>query len=250
MNPLIVIPARMASTRLPGKMMADIGGKPMIQRVYERCAAARVAPVLVACDSPEIKALIESLGGQAVLTDPDLPSGSDRVWAGVELYDPKRTFDVIINVQGDLPFLEPLLLACVMRPLANSAVDIATVATRITDPNEKDSPHVVKIALCGESHQDVRRALYFSRAPIPFDAQEFYHHIGIYAYRRKKLGRFVNLKPSFLEKCERLEQLRALEEGMRIDVSLVQTYPLSVDCAQDLDKARERLRLSFLTKGD
>ena len=243
MNPLIVIPARMASTRLPGKMMADIGGKPMIQHVYERCAQARVAPVLVACDSIEIKSLIESLGGAAVLTDPDLPSGSDRVWVGVELYDPKRTFDVIVNVQGDLPFLEPLLLAAVMRPLANNAVDIATVATRITDSQEKDSPHVVKIALCGESNQDVRRALYFSRAPIPCGGEEFYHHIGIYAYRRKKLGRFVNLPPSPLEKCERLEQLRALEEGMRIDVCLVDTYPLSVDCAQDLDKARGRLGL-------
>ncbi|MCE2950887.1 MAG: 3-deoxy-manno-octulosonate cytidylyltransferase [Alphaproteobacteria bacterium] len=242
MNPLIVIPARMGSTRLPGKMMADIAGKPMIQHVYERCAQANVAPVLVACDTQEIKDLIESVGGKAILTDPELPSGSDRVCAAVKAFDPHEAYDVVVNVQGDQPTLEAILLAAVLRPLTNADVHIATVATPIVDMTEKESPHVVKIALGGVPGAPIRRALYFSRACIPSGEGEFFHHMGIYAYRRKALNRFVKLPATNLEGRERLEQLRALEDGMRIDVCLVEHInPLSVDYEGDLAEARRRL---------
>lgn len=241
MNPLIVIPARLASTRLPGKMLALMGGKPMIQHVYERCAQARVAPVLVVCDSEEIAQVIRGIGGEVVLSDPDLPSGSDRVWAGVSAHDPQGQYDTIINVQGDQPLLDQTLLAHILRPLVSSHVDIATLAAPFGPQEDPHAPQCVKVVLCGKDQDPIRRALYFSRACVPHGAQTFYHHIGLYAYRRKILGRFVKLAPSLLERTESLEQLRALEYGMRIEVCLVDKAPLSVDTPQDLENVRKAM---------
>lgn len=241
MNPLIVIPARLASTRLPGKMLADVGGKPLIQHVFERCASAKAAPVLVACDSEEIAQVIRGVGGEAVLTDPDLPSGSDRVWAGVNAYDPDGAFDTIINVQGDQPLLEQTLLGHILRPLVSSQVDIATLAAPFDASQDAGAPQAVKVVLGGQEEDPIRRALYFSRACVPHGAKTFYHHIGIYAYRRKILNRFVKLAPTLLETTESLEQLRALEAGMRMDACIVSAVPMGVDTAQDLDHVRQQM---------
>ncbi|MBA4118297.1 MAG: 3-deoxy-manno-octulosonate cytidylyltransferase [Candidatus Puniceispirillum sp.] len=241
MNPLIVIPARLASTRLPGKMLADVGGKPLIQHVFERCASAKAAPVLVACDSEEIAQVIRGVGGEVVLTDPDLPSGSDRVWAGVNAYDPDGVFDTIINVQGDQPLLEQTLLGHILRPLVASQVDIATLAAPFDASQDANAPQAVKVVLGGQEEDPVRRALYFSRACVPYGAKTFYHHIGIYAYRRKVLNRFVKLAPTLLETTESLEQLRALEAGMRMDACIVNAVPMGVDTHQDLDHVRQQM---------
>jgi 3-deoxy-manno-octulosonate cytidylyltransferase (CMP-KDO synthetase) len=238
LTPLLLIPARLASTRLPRKVLADIEGKPMIVRVYERCLASQVGPVVVACDSTEVATEIEKIGGKVCLTDPDLPSGSDRVHAAMAAIDPAQEYNVIICVQGDLPTLAPELIQKALVPLQDTAVDIATLAAPIMDAEDIHNPHVVKIALAGDEDTPVRRALYFSRAPIPAGQAVKYHHIGLYAYRRAALMRYVTLGPSPLEKTERLEQLRALEAGMRIDVAVVETFPLGVDTAADLEKAR------------
>jgi 3-deoxy-manno-octulosonate cytidylyltransferase (CMP-KDO synthetase) len=239
-NPLLVIPARVNSSRLPGKVLADIEGKPMITRVYERCLASQAGPILVACDGPEVAWEIEKIGGQVCLTDPRLPSGSDRVHAAVASFDPDGNHDIIVCVQGDLPTLEPELIRRALYPLEeNPHTDIATLATLITDEDEVDDPNIVKIALAASHNPFVYRALYFSRSPIPAGRGPKYHHIGLYAYRRSALERFVNLLPSPLESQEKLEQLRALEAGMRIDVTLVNTVPLGVDTADDLIAARK-----------
>ncbi len=238
---LVVIPARMASTRLPGKPLADIAGRPMIVQVWLRAMEAAVGPVLVACAEAEIAAAVREAGGEAVLTDPDLPSGSDRVWQAVERFDPQGRFDVIVNVQGDLPTLDPDLVRAAVEPLADPAVDIATLIAEIRDPAERDNPNVVK-AVCGLAAGETQaRALYFTRATAPTGDGPLYHHIGLYAYRRSALERFVSLPPAVLETRERLEQLRALEAGMRIDAVLVETVPLGVDTPEDLDKARRLL---------
>jgi 3-deoxy-manno-octulosonate cytidylyltransferase (CMP-KDO synthetase) len=245
-QPLIIIPARLASTRLPNKPLAMIDGSPMIVQVWRRAMEAALAPVVVACDSVEIQQAIEDVGGKAVLTDPDLPSGSDRIWQALQQIDPQGSFDIIINLQGDMPTLDPKVIGAVLAPLANPAVDIATLAAPIHDAEERQNPAVVKVVLAGLDQPQAGsfQALYFSRAAIPAGAAEQYHHIGIYAYRRQSLAQFVSLPPSALEKIEKLEQLRALEAGMRIHVALVDTIPLGVDTAEQLELARDSFTVS------
>ena len=247
-NPLIVIPARLASTRLPGKPLADIAGEPMIVHVWRRSVEAGIGPVVVACAEAAIAEAVERAGGRAVLTEPDLPSGSDRIHEAVMRLDPERRHDAIVNVQGDLPTLDPALVRAALAPLAASpaahpAVDIATIACEITDEAERHNPNVVKVAAPFVTGRpgDVARALYFSRATVPGRDGPHYHHIGLYAYRREALERFVALPPGRLEQREGLEQLRALEAGMRIDVALVDTVPLGVNTPADLDRARRML---------
>lgn len=236
MRPLIVIPARLQATRLPGKPLARIGEQPMIVHVSARATESGLGPVAVAADGPEIVMAVEQAGYKAVLTDPNHPSGSDRVWEAVQKIDPQGEYDVIINLQGDVPTLDPQLLHALLEPLKNPKVDIATLATPITRPEEHASPAVVKAVLSGS------RALYFSRATVPHGEGERYHHIGVYAYRRDALKKFVSLKPSPLELREKLEQLRALENGLRIDAAIVHTVPLGVDTPEDLERARKLLQ--------
>jgi 3-deoxy-manno-octulosonate cytidylyltransferase (CMP-KDO synthetase) len=248
-NPVILIPARLASTRLPNKPLADIHGVPMIVHVWRRAMAAELGPVYVACAEPEILAAVEAAGGQAVLTDPAHPSGSDRIFEALAKIDPGRRHDAVVNVQGDLPTLDPVLIRRVLQPLHDPAVDIATLAVEITDEAERHNPNVVKAvaAFAPDDQADggIARALYFSRATVPGNADgrvgPHYHHIGLYAYRRAALERFVALKPGQLEQREKLEQLRALENGMRIDVARVDTLPLGVDTPADLARARALL---------
>ncbi len=240
-RPIVVIPARMASTRLPGKPLADIHGLPMIVHVLRRAEAAAIGPVLVACAEAEIKAAVERAGGRAVLTRPDHPSGSDRIHEALALADPQRRHDVVVNLQGDLPMVDPALLHAVLAPLADPAVDIASTVIPIRDPAERDNPNVVKAAAGFAAGQRIARAHYFSRLPVPWGAGEHYHHIGIYAYRRAALDAFIALPPAVLERRESLEQLRALQAGMRIDLALVDTLPFGVDTPADLARARALL---------
>ena len=238
-NPVVLIPARMASTRLPGKVLADIGGEPLILHVWRRAVAAGIGPVWVACAEPAVAAVIEKAGGRAVLTRPDHPSGSDRVFEALSRLDPGGLHDGVINVQGDLPTIDPGVIAAVLRPLADPGTDIATLVATISDPWEKDDPNVVKAVLTPRGDApDLFRALYFSRARVPSGDGPCYHHIGLYAYRRQALARFVTLPQGVLERRERLEQLRALENGMRIDAARVDTVPLGVDTPADLERAR------------
>jgi 3-deoxy-manno-octulosonate cytidylyltransferase (CMP-KDO synthetase) len=234
---LIVIPARMAATRLPGKPLADIAGEPMIVHVLRRALAAELGPVVVATDAPEIAAVVDKAGGHAVLTRADHASGSDRVFEALGLIDSQRRAEFIVNLQGDLPTIEPAVIAAALLPLADPAVAIATLAAEIRREPERADPNVVKVV--GTPIAPSRlRALYFTRASAPFGDGPLYHHIGLYAYRRDALERFVALPLSPLEKREKLEQLRALEAGMRIDVELVDTVPLGVDTPEDLERAR------------
>lgn len=297
MSVLIVIPARMKATRLPGKPMALIGGVPMIVQVMRRAMESAIGNVIVACDGEEIATAVRDAGGVAVITDPNHPSGSDRVWevvssltqstsvgsfprvaegepraAGVSAKRvgakeaPSNPYEVIINLQGDLPTFEPKLLHDLLKPLQNPAVDIATLAAEITRDEEHENPSVVKAVisfydanghraqsqaaptdhrLIGSSnHRPTGRALYFTRATAPANEGPRYHHIGVYAYRYEALKTFVSLPPSPLELREKLEQLRALEAGLRIDVSVVDTVPLGVDTPEDLARARVILRKS------
>jgi 3-deoxy-manno-octulosonate cytidylyltransferase (CMP-KDO synthetase) len=237
-NPIIVIPARLAATRLPDKPMADISGAPMIVHVWRRAVEAAIGPVVVACGDQRIAEAIEQEGGIAVMTDPDLPSGSDRVFEALREFDPDGTHDVVINLQGDLPSIGSSAIAAVLDPLDDPDVDIATLVAKITDPDERDDPNVVKAVVGLAPGRTVGRALYFSRATVPTGDGPLYHHIGIYGYRRAALARFVELAPGVLERRERLEQLRALENGMRIDVAVVDTVPLGVDTPADLERAR------------
>ncbi|MGE0231404.1 MAG: 3-deoxy-manno-octulosonate cytidylyltransferase [Flavobacteriaceae bacterium] len=237
MNPLVIIPARMAATRLPRKPLADLSGKPMIQRVWEAAVASGAGTVIVATDTPEIASVVEAAGGRAVLTRPDHPSGSDRVFEALCLADPQGRHDVVINLQGDYPLIEPGDIAAAGALLADPAVAIGTIAAEIRDEAERDDPNVVKIVASPLGDRRFR-ALYFTRATAPYGEGPLYHHIGIYAYRRDALERFVQLPPSTLEKRERLEQLRALEAGMRIDVALVDSVPVGVDTPADLELAR------------
>jgi 3-deoxy-manno-octulosonate cytidylyltransferase (CMP-KDO synthetase) len=237
---LILIPARMASTRLPGKPLIDIAGEPMIVHVLRRALAAEVGPVVVATDSEVIAACVEKAGGRAVMTRADHVSGSDRIFEALEAVDPERRTAVVVNVQGDLPTLAPSDIAASIAPLADAAVDIGTLAAEIARADERTNPNVVKVVGTPVTANRLR-ALYFTRATAPAGEGPLYHHIGLYAYRRAALARFVALRPSALERRERLEQLRALEAGMRIDVSLVQSVPLGVDTPEDLVRARELL---------
>ena len=238
---LILIPARMASTRLPGKPLAEIAGVPMIVHVLRRAQAAGLGPVVVATDSAEIAAAVDKSGGRAVMTRADHLSGSDRIFEALSKVDPGQAAKIVVNVQGDLPTLEPAAIAAALEPLADAAVDIATLAAEITKPGERTNPNVVKVV--GTPAGPGRlRALYFTRATAPAGDGPLYHHIGLYAYRRSALERFVRLPPSTLEQREKLEQLRALEAGMRIDVEIVETVPLGVDAPDDLFRAREILK--------
>jgi 3-deoxy-manno-octulosonate cytidylyltransferase (CMP-KDO synthetase) len=237
---LILIPARMASTRLPGKPLAEIAGLPMIVHVLRRALAAKLGPVVVATDSAEIAAAVDKSGGRAVMTRADHASGSDRIFEALGAADPHGKAKIIVNVQGDLPTLDPGQIAAALGPLADPAVDIATLAAEITKPAERGNPNVVKIAGTPVGPSRLR-ALYFSRATVPAGDGPLYHHIGLYAYRRMALERFVKLPVSPLEQREKLEQLRALEGGMRIDVAIVDTVPLGVDTPEDLETARAML---------
>jgi len=237
---LILIPARMASTRLPGKPLADIGGEPMIVQVMRRAAVAGIGTVAVATDSEAIAAAVEKAGGRAVMTRADHVSGSDRIFEALAALDPERRADIIVNVQGDLPTLAPSDIGAAIATLSEPATDIGTLAAEIKDTAERSNPNVVKVV--GTPIAPGRlRALYFTRATAPAGEGALYHHIGLYAYRRAALARFVGLPPSPLERREKLEQLRALEAGMRIDVAIVGSVPLGVDTPEDLAKARQIL---------
>lgn len=240
-NPIVVIPARMASTRLPGKPLADIHGQPMIVHVWRRALEAEVGPVVVACAEPEVAGAVVAAGGKAVLTSPDLPSGSDRVFAALEMIDPEGRHDAVVNVQGDLPTIEPEAIRAALAALNDPEADITTLVALIKDERERTDPNVVKAVVAFPAGRVVARALYFSRATVPAGDGPHYHHIGLYAYRRPALARFVALPEGVIERRERLEQLRALENGMRIDAALVDTVPLGVDTPDDLERARALL---------
>ena len=237
-SPIVIIPARMASTRLPGKPLADIAGLPMIVQVLKRAEQAAIGPVVVACAETEIKDAVEACGGRAVLTDPDHPSGSDRIYEALKIVDPHAKHDIVVNLQGDLPTIEPAIVHAVLKPMRDLDVDITTLVAEITDEEEKANPNVVKAVVGFGPGADVARALYFTRSQAPAGDGPLYHHIGIYAYRRPALERFVSLEPSVLEQREKLEQLRALENGMRIDAARVDTVPFGVDTPADLARAR------------
>jgi len=234
---LILIPARMAATRLPGKPLADIGGEPMIVHVLRRAQAAEIGPVVVATDSAEIASIVDKAGGTAVMTRPDHASGSDRIFEALGKVDSQHRAEIVVNLQGDLPTIEAGVIRAALTPLTDAAVDIATLAAEITVAEERGNPNVVKVVGTPVGPSRLR-ALYFTRATAPAGEGPLYHHIGLYAYRRAALERFVKLPPSPLERRERLEQLRALEAGMRIDVAIVDTVPLGVDTPEDLEKAR------------
>jgi 3-deoxy-manno-octulosonate cytidylyltransferase (CMP-KDO synthetase) len=240
MSILILIPARMASTRLPGKPLADIAGRPMIVHVARRATEAGLGRVVVATDTPAVAEAVARHGFEAVMTRSDHESGSDRIFEALSALDPDGAVETVINVQGDLPTIEPETIAAALSPLGDPAVDIGTLGVEITREEERTNPNVVKIV--GSPLSAARlRALYFTRATAPWGDGPHYHHIGLYAYRRAALARFVALPPSPLEKRERLEQLRALEAGMRIDAAIVASVPLGVDTPHDLDRARDIL---------
>jgi len=240
MSTLILIPARMASTRLPGKPLADIAGKPMIVHVAERAAESGLGRVVVATDTESVAIAVRAHGFEAVMTRADHESGSDRIFEALGIVDPRKEVETVVNVQGDLPTIDPATIQAAFRPFEDEAVDIATLGVEIADAEERTNPNVVKIV--GSPLSGTRlRALYFTRATAPWGDGPLYHHIGLYAYRRAALERFVALKPSVLERRERLEQLRALEAFMRIDAEIIQTVPLGVDTPQDLEHAREIL---------
>ncbi len=237
-NPLVLIPARLAATRLPNKPLADIAGEPMIVHVWRRAMEAGIGPVAIATDAPEIAEAVSRVGGQAVMTRADHASGSDRIFEAVEKLDPGGRHDVVVNVQGDLPTVDPAAIAASIAPLSDPQVDLATLVAAIGREEEKTNPNVVKMV--GAQVAPGRfRALYFTRATAPYGDGPLYHHIGLYAYRRTALQRFVAMSPSPLEQREKLEQLRALEAGMRIDAVVVDDVPLGVDTPHDLDRARE-----------
>jgi 3-deoxy-manno-octulosonate cytidylyltransferase (CMP-KDO synthetase) len=245
-EPIILIPARMAASRLPNKPLALIGGEPMIVHVWRRAQEAAIGSVVVATDSREIAQAIEAAGGTARLTRPDHVCGSDRISEALGRLDPDRRYDPIINLQGDMPFVDPALIVKVAAVLDDPAVDIATLAAPFEDAEAAADPNVVKVigAVLAPGHL---RALYFTRALAPWGEGPLYHHVGIYAYRRAALERFVGLPPSALEHRERLEQLRAIEAGMRIDVALVANGVFGVDTPEDLDRARAFIAAGALT---
>lgn len=240
MSILILIPARMASTRLPGKPLADIAGKPMIVHVARRAAESGLGRVAIATDTREVAEAVHAEGFEAVMTRADHQSGSDRIFEALRSLDPDSRIETVVNVQGDLPTVDPAVIRAALRPLESPAVDIATLGVQIEREEERTNPNVVKIV--GSPLSPVRlRALYFTRATAPSGDGPLYHHIGLYAYRRAALARFVSLRPSPLEQREKLEQLRALEAGMRIDAEIVESVPLGVDTPEDLERARDLL---------
>lgn len=231
----------MASTRLPGKPLADIHGQAMIIHCLRRAEEAEVGPVVVACAEEEIADAVAAAGGGAVMTEPDLPSGSDRIQAALAAFDPDGQHDAVVNLQGDLPTLDPAIVRATVEVLNDPAVDISTAVCAITEESERDNPNVVKAVLSRAAGARTGRALYFSRATVPTGPGDHFHHIGLYAYRRAALEQFVTLPASPLEQREKLEQLRALEAGMRIDAACVDTVPLGVDTPADLERARALL---------
>jgi 3-deoxy-manno-octulosonate cytidylyltransferase (CMP-KDO synthetase) len=237
---LVLIPARMASSRLPGKPLKDIAGVPMIVHVLRRAEEAAIGRVAVATDTPDIAAAVKAHGGEVVMTNPVHPSGSDRVYEAMEKLDPEGSAEIVINLQGDFPTISPQNIRDVLSPLSDPAVDIATLAAEIHTEEESLAPSVVK-AVGSPLGGRRMRALYFTRAAAPHGDGPRYHHIGLYAYRRAALSRFVKLPPSPLELQEKLEQLRALEAGMRIDITIVDTVPRGVDTPADLETARRIL---------
>ena len=241
MTPIVLIPSRMAASRLPGKPLADLHGVAMIVHVMRRGLEADIGPVAVAAGDPEIVEAVRAAGGTAILTDPSLPRGSDRVHAALAILDPQGRHDVVVNLQGDLPTIPPDYLRAVLSPLADPAIDIATLVAPITDPAEAAASQVVKAACAFDRGRAVSPALYFSRAAIPWGEGPLWHHIGIYAFRRQALARFVALPESPLERRESLEQLRALEAGMRISCARVEHAPFGVDTPEDLERARAAL---------
>jgi 3-deoxy-manno-octulosonate cytidylyltransferase (CMP-KDO synthetase) len=237
---LVLIPARMAATRLPGKPLLDIAGLPMIVHVLRRATAAQIGRVAVATDTPEIAAAVTAHGFEAVMTGSDHPSGSDRIYEALGKLDPSAEAEIIVNLQGDFPTILPDNIRSVLGPLADPAVDIATLAAEIHTEEESTNPNVVKVVGSPVAERRLR-ALYFTRVTAPWGDGPRYHHVGLYAYRRTALERFVTLPPSPLEQQERLEQLRALEAGLRIDVTIVDTVPRGVDTPADLETARRIL---------
>jgi 3-deoxy-manno-octulosonate cytidylyltransferase (CMP-KDO synthetase) len=240
-NPIVLIPSRLASMRLPDKPLADIHGVPMIVHVWRRAMEADIGPVVVAAAEPAIADVVTAAGGRAVLTDPAHPSGSDRIHEALVQLDTEGRHDVIVNVQGDLPTLDPAAVRAALEPLVEPAVDIATLVAEIHTDYERNAPQVVKAVVGFAEGSTIARAFYFSRTQVPTGDGPLYHHIGLYAYRRAALERFVALPPGVLERREKLEQLRALEAGMRIDARLVDMVPLGVDTPDDLEEARRRL---------
>lgn len=239
---VILIPSRLASTRLPGKPLVDIDGEPMVVQVWRKAMAADIGDVFVASGDEEIVRAIQNAGGTAILTQGNHPSGSDRIFEVLQTLDPDRKVDRVINLQGDLPTIEPEAIRKVLEPLMNPDVDISTLAAEIIDYRELDDPNVVKVVTPLGGDIRVARALYFSRLATPGGDGPFWHHIGIYGYQRSALEKFVQLIPSRLERREKLEQLRALEAGLRIEVVQVATVPFGVDTQEDLDRARQVMK--------
>jgi 3-deoxy-manno-octulosonate cytidylyltransferase (CMP-KDO synthetase) len=240
---LIIIPARMAATRLPGKPLADIAGKPMVVRVAEKALAAASGPVAVATDSEQIAAAVKAEGQVVVMTRADHPSGSDRVFEAATALDPDRQHDVIVNVQGDFPTIDPDVISQTAALLDDPSVDLGTAAAVVHDPRERQDRNVVKAVLAGADDERTRQALYFTRSAVPSGPGPLYHHVGIYAWRRAALERFVGLPPSTLGKREKLEQLRALEAGMKVAVTIVDSVPLGVDTPALLERVRVRFQV-------
>jgi 3-deoxy-manno-octulosonate cytidylyltransferase (CMP-KDO synthetase) len=241
---LIVIPARLAATRLPDKPMAEIAGEPMIVHVWRRAMESGCGPVLVATDAEAVRDAVAAAGGEAAMTRPDHASGSDRIYEALQQFDPDRRIDTVVNLQGDLPTLDPALVRACVAALHEGEADIGTIAAEIVREEERTDPNVVKVVGSPLGRGGVLNALYFTRATAPYGDGPLYHHIGIYAFRRAALERFVSLPPSPLETREKLEQLRALEAGFRIHVGLVDTVPLGVDTPADLARARQILEAS------
>ncbi len=240
MRPIVIIPARMAARRLPGKPLATIGGVPMVVRVLRQAEASGVGAVAVACCDPEVADAVTEAGGRAVMTNPDHPSGSDRVWEAWRALDPDGGCDVAINLQGDLPDIDPAVIRRVLEPLTNeAAADIGTLVAPL-GLGELEDPAVVKARLADAAPASTTRITTFQRQ-VPGADPRLRHHVGIYAWRRAALERFVALPPSTRERSERLEQLRALDHGMRIDGALVDATPIGVDTPADLESARRRL---------
>lgn len=231
----------MASSRLPGKPLADIHGRPMIVHVWQRAVQTGLGPVLVACGEQEIADAVREAGGQAVMTSPDLPSGSDRAYIAVQRIDPQGEHDVVVNLQGDVPTVSAEQISAAIRPLQDTSNDIGTVVAPIASFTEANTASFVKAACVFEDGADTARAIYFSRSPVPWGEGPLWHHVGIYAYRRDALARFVALPPTLLERREQLEQLRALEAGMRIGVARVAHGLFGVDTPEDLERVRELL---------
>ncbi len=241
MTPIILIPARMASTRLPGKPMAMIGDAPMIVQVWRRAIEAEVGPVAVACAEAVVAEAIRAAGGTAVMTDPDLPRGSDRIHAALMALDPEGVHDVVINLQGDFPMLPSALLRQVLAPLSDPAIDVGTLVTPIRNAAEAAASSVVKAVCAFPDGAEIAPALYFSRSPVPWGEGPLWHHLGVYAYRRAALARFVALPQSLLEIRESLEQLRLLEAGLRFGAARTDATVFGVDTPEDLERARRIL---------